>query len=61
MEYMDEKATIDQCNTIEREINGCMVRLFFGVERNSEIERMVVCRLLELFDRRMQEKTNVQP
>ena len=56
----DEKQSIDPVNTIEREINGCKVRLFFVLGHNEETERLVLDRLMLVFDRKMQGQASVQ-
>lgn len=45
-----ENINIDPMNIIEREINGCKVRLYFSVEHNDRIERQVLDNLLMIFD-----------
>jgi len=45
---------------IVREINGCMVRVFFSAERNEELERLVLDHLLLVFDRKVKGMSNVQ-
>ena len=49
-----EKPYIDPKNMVEREINGCRVRLFFSPQRNEKIERLVLGNLILAFDRKMQ-------
>ena len=51
---------IDPENIVEREINGCKVRLFFLLERNERIERIVLDNLMLVFDRKMQGVSSVQ-
>jgi len=55
-----EKPNIDPNNIIEREINGCKVRLFFSPESNEKVERLVLDNLILVFDRKMQGLTSVQ-
>ena len=43
----------DHNKTIERAIGGCKVRLSFNLQRNDEIERMVLDHLMLSFDRKM--------
>ena len=56
----NEKPYIDPLNIVEREINGCKVRLFFLSERNERAERMVLDNLMLVFDRKMQGAASVQ-
>ena len=51
---------IDPENMVEREINGCNVRLFFLLERNERIERLVLDNLMLAFDRKMQGVSSMQ-
>ena len=51
---------IDPENVVEREINGCNVRLFFLLERNERIERLVLDNLMLAFDRKMQRTSSMQ-
>lgn len=60
MMEIDKKLGIDPDNTIEREINGCKVRLFFVMEENVKVERFVLDHLMLVFDRKMQGLANVQ-
>jgi len=55
-----EKSYIDPNNIVEREINGCKVRLFFSPQRNEKIERLVLDNLMLVFDRKMQGLSSVQ-
>jgi len=55
-----DKPYIDPCNIIERNINGCNVRLFFSLERNEKTERLVLDNLMLAFDRKMQGAASVQ-
>ncbi len=45
--------SIDPINKLEREINGCKVRLFFCLERNERGERIVLDNLMLAFDRKI--------
>ena len=49
-----EKPNIDTKNRIERNIDGCKVRLFFSLNPNEKIERSVLDNLMLVFDRKMQ-------
>ena len=51
---------IDPENRIERDIDGCKVRLFFSTKHNEKIERLVLDNLMLAFDRKMQGLQNVQ-
>jgi len=51
---------IDTKNKIEREIDGCNVRLFFNSTNNEKLELSVLDNLLLVFDRKKQELSNVQ-
>lgn len=55
-----EKPNIDTKNKIERNIDGCKVRLFFSLNPNEEIERLVLDNLMLVFDRKMQGLPNVK-
>jgi hypothetical protein len=55
-----EKPNIDTENRIERDIDGCKVRLFFSLQPNEKIERLVLDNLMLLFDRKMQGASRVQ-
>ena len=60
-----KNSQIDIENTIDREINGCKVRLFFSLNPNKKTERFVLDNLMLVFDRKMsshsfeKEKSNV--
>jgi len=56
----DGQSNIDAENIIERNINGCKVRLFFSPERNEKLERMVLDHLVLVYDRKMQGLSSVQ-
>ena len=56
----NEKPNIDPENIIEREINGCKVRLFFLLERNEKAERLILDNIMLAFDRKMQGVTRVR-
>ena len=58
--HSDNKPKIDPENMVEREINGCNVRLFFLLERNERIERLVLDNLMLAFDRKMQKVSSMQ-
>ena len=51
---------IDPDNRIERDIDGCKVRLFFCSARNDKTERLVLDNLMLVFDRKMQGLVTVQ-
>jgi|GEM_PF-5144322 len=55
-----EKPNIDPMNMIEREIDGCKVRLFFSLSANEKVERLVLDSLMLVFDRKMQGLASVQ-
>jgi hypothetical protein len=57
---ISEKPNIDTENRIERNIDGCKVRLFFSLQPNEKIERLVLDNLMLLFDRKMQGASRVQ-
>ena len=48
------KSDIDAENKVERNIDGCKVRLFFSVNQNDKIERLVLDNLMLAFDRKVQ-------
>jgi len=54
-----DKPYIDPYNIVERNINGCNVRLFFSLERNEKAERSALDKLMLVFDRKMQETASV--
>ena len=56
----DRTVNIDPDNKIERNYNGCNVRLFFVSEYNEKVERQILDHLMLVFVRRMQESSNVQ-
>ena len=58
--HSGNKPKIDTENVVEREINGCNVRLFFLLERNERTERLVLDNLMLAFDRKMQRVSNMQ-
>ena len=45
---------IDTENKIERDIDGCKVRLFFSLNGNEQIRKQVLDNLVLGFERRMQ-------
>ena len=51
---------IDSENIVEREINGCKVRLFFLLERKEKAERLILDNLMMVFDLKMQGEAGVQ-
>lgn len=53
------KPDIDTVNRIERDIDGCKVRLFFSLHPNEKIERLVLDNLMLMFDRKMQGEQTV--
>ena len=55
-----DRPHVDPNNRIEREINGCKVRLFFSLSRNEKVERQVLDNLMLVFDKKMQGMVNVQ-
>ncbi len=55
-----EKPDIDANNKIERNIDGCKVRLFFSLQPNEKIKRLVLDNLMLCYDRKMQGGTMVQ-
>jgi len=55
-----EKPNIDTKNRIERNIDGCKVRLFFSLNPNEKIERSVLDNLMLVFDRKMQDLSTVK-
>ena len=57
---IDGHRNIDADKTIERDFNGCKVRLFFIMEHNEKIERMVLDHLMLVFNRKKQDLSNVQ-
>jgi hypothetical protein len=57
---MNVKPQIDPNRMIEREANGCKVRLFFSVERNERVERQTLDHLILVFDRKKRELANVR-
>ena len=60
MDNIIDKFNIDPENKIEREIDGCKVRLFFNSTYNEKIERSVLDNLLLVFERKQQEMSSVQ-
>ena len=44
----------DPAHIIEREINGCKVRIFFNPLHNEQTERLVLDNLIQIFERRIQ-------
>jgi len=59
MMCVDENPYIDTDNTIENVLNGCKVRLFFITDQNEKVERLVLSRLMMMFDRKIRELSNV--
>jgi hypothetical protein len=55
-----EKPNIDTENKIERNIDGCKVRLFFSLYPNEKIKRLMLDNLMLSFDRKMQGGSRVQ-
>ena len=55
-----EKPNIDPENKIEREVNGCKVRLFFSLVPNESAMRLALDNLMLSFDTKMQELSKVQ-
>ena len=49
-----DRPNIDPHNSIERDIDGCKVRLFFSLARNELAERLVLDNLMLVFDHKMQ-------
>ena len=60
VERRGDKPNIDMVNIVEREINGCKVRLFFLLERKERAERAVLDNLMMVFDLKMQGVSSVQ-
>jgi hypothetical protein len=56
----NDKSHIDPNRTIEREANGCKVRLFFSLERNEKVERQTLDHLMLVFDRKKREVASVR-
>ncbi len=54
MQSIADSPHVDPDNRIEREINGCKVRLFFSLMRNEKVERQVLDNLMLVFDKKMQ-------
>ena len=54
------KENIDSINKIEKEIDGCRVRLFFSLENNINVERNVLDNLISVFDRKKQDLSSMQ-
>ena len=54
------KLDIDTKNQIERNIDGCKVRLLFSVNANEKIRKQVLDNLILGFDRRMQGLSTVE-
>lgn len=50
------KHNIDPDNSIERNIDGCTVRLFFSSSRNERAERLVLDNLMLVFDLKIRKK-----
>ena len=55
-----ENQNIDPINKIEREINGCKVRLRFCQNNNELIQRLILDNLLLIFDEKIQAMSSVQ-
>jgi hypothetical protein len=56
----NDKSYIDPNRMIERESNGCKVRLFFSLERNEKVERQTLDHLMLVFDRKKREVASVR-
>ena len=57
---MVENQNIDTVNKIEREINGCKVRIRFCKNANELNQRLVLDNLLLIFDDKIQGMSTVQ-
>jgi hypothetical protein len=51
---LGEKPGIDTQNKIERDIDGCKVRLFFPLQPNENTKKRVLDHLMLSFDRKVQ-------
>jgi len=49
---------IDSDHIIDKEINGCAVRLFFTKTDNKRVEKIVLNNLMQVIDRKKQESSN---
>ena len=54
-----DKPYIDPYNIVEREINGCKVRLLFILEPNQNVKQHMLDHLMVVFDRKMQASASV--
>lgn len=54
------KPNIDTKNRIERDVDGCKVRLFFSLHPNEKVERLVLDNLMLVFDDKMQGVATVE-
>ena len=60
MKNVDEELNIDPEHIVERDFNGCKVRMLFALERNEKVERLVLDHLMLVFDRKRQGLLYVQ-
>ena len=49
---------IDSTHIIDKEINGCSVRLHFTKTDNKRVEKIVLSNLIQVIDRKKQESSN---
>ena len=53
-----EGVEIDSARIIDKEINGCAVRLHFTITDNKRVEKIVLNNLMQVIDRKKQESSN---
>ena len=54
-----DKSNLDPVNQVEREIEGCKVRLLFLRERNEIVERLVLNNLMDAFEQKIKNLSSV--
>jgi hypothetical protein len=58
---LEKNPNVDIKNKIDRDINGCKVRLFFSLQPNEKTKRLILDTLMGCFDRKVQGVVSVQP
>jgi len=53
MDNIQKQKNIDPLNKIEKEVNGCKVRLFFSLTPNERMEHIILENLMLVFERRI--------
>ena len=57
---MGENIPLDPVNQLEREIEGCKVRLLFLRDRNEKVERLVLENLMDVFEQRTKQGSSLK-